>query len=100
METFVTGVKNEKKEMERLILEIYDYRDKMSEILNTAESLVYNTKNYYASEDGEKLREKFNEFSSNFSVVLGRIKQYGKDLEDVLTIYKKNSLKNVDVFKK
>lgn len=86
--------------LKKLILEIYEYRDKISKVLNTAESLIYDTANYYKSEDGDELRKKFDLFSSNFDVFLKNIQSYGEDLEQVIYNYRQNALKNVDIFKK
>ena len=85
--------------LKKLILEIYDYRDKMSKILNTAEKLIYDTKNYYQSKDGEELRKKFEIFSSNFAIFLKNIQSYGEDLEQTIYNYRQNTIKNVDIFK-
>ena len=87
------------EKIKTLILEIYEYRDKISKILDDAEYLVDSTKNFYDSEDGTKFRTKFNEFSTNFSTFLANIKSYGEDLDVVLSKYKEAAVKNVDIFK-
>lgn len=86
------------KKIKTLILEIYEYRDKISKILEDAEILADSTKTFYNSEDGNKFRERFSKFSTNFSTFLTNIKSYGEDLENVLHRYKEVTLKNVDIF--
>ena len=86
------------EKLKTLILEIYEYRDKISKILEDAELLAESTKTFYDSEDGEKFRTKFNKFSVNFSTFLANIRSYGEDLEVILSRYKDVSAKNVDIF--
>lgn len=82
--------------LKELILEIYAYRDKMSKILDDAEKIIYNTKEYFNGSDADELRKKFELFSSNFDTFLKNIKSYGEDLENVIDTYKKNERINVD----
>ena len=98
MANIVSGI-NEPN-LKKLILEIYDYRDKISKLLSTAENLVYETKTYYDSVDGDELRRKFALLHSNFTTLLSNIKDYGNDLELILRQYKQNQVKNVDTIKK
>ena len=86
--------------LKKMILEIYECRDKMSKILDDAEYLVQSTNTYYKTEDGNELRSKFQKFSATFPTFLENIRSYGEDLEEVINIYKKNDLKRVDIFKK
>jgi len=86
--------------LKKLILDIYDYRDKLSKILEDAELVVESTKSFYQTADAEEFRKKFKQLSSNFPIFLENIKSYGEDLEKVLSIYKENDLKSVDIFDK
>lgn len=86
--------------LKKLILDIYEYRDKMSKILEDAELLVQSSKLYYTSKDGDKFREKFKSFSSTFPMFLSNVRSYGQDLENVLQNYKRNDTKSIDIFKK
>ena len=88
MSNEIIGIKEEK--LKKLILEIYDYRDKISKILETADILVNETKNYYKSEDGELYRKKFAIFANNFDIMLKNIKSYADDLERVISDFKLN----------
>lgn len=86
------------EKLKNLILEIYEYRDKISKILEDAEFLAESTKMFYESEDGDKFRTKFKKFSANFSTFLNNIRSYGEDFEVVLSRYKAVTDKNVDIF--
>lgn len=88
---------NEEK-LKALILEIYEYRDKVSKILDDAEILADSTKLFYDSEDGEKFRQRFNKFSTNFSTFIKNIQSYGEDLNVMLTKHKQMQNKVVDIF--
>lgn len=86
--------------LKKLILEIYDYRDKMSKIFDSMQTLIFNTKDYYIGQDGDALRSEFAKISSNFDTVLNNVKSYGSDLEFVLSSYKENSVKRLETLKK
>ncbi len=83
---YVTGI-NEYG-LRNLILEVYNYRDRISKILTTAEDLVAETKYYYKGEDGDLYRERFKEFSANFSTLLENVKGYGDVLNKVFQDYR------------
>jgi len=86
--------------LKKLILDITDYRDKISGILNDTMVLADSIKNCYATKDGEEFRIKFDNFSSTFSEFLKNIESYGTDLDFVLTQFKQNDAQSVDIFKK
>lgn len=94
----VLGINDEK--LKKLILDIYDCRDKISKLLQDAEYVAQSTKTFYKTEDGEMFRSRFKKFSSNFPVVLSNVKSYGLDLEKVLFEYKQTDDKSVDIFEK
>ena len=94
MENNIIGIKED--ELKKLILEIYDCRDKISKILETAELLVDDTKNYYKSDDGDLFRKKFALFVNNFDILLKNIKSYGDDLETIIYAFKLNNKNSVD----
>ena len=84
--------------LKKLILFIYECRDKISKILEDSEIIVQSTETFYKTADGIEFRNKFNKFSNNFPIVLSNIKSYGLDLEQVLLEYKKTDSKSVDIF--
>ena len=95
--TLNVGIKEE--ELKKLILELYDYRDKASEILNTAMDLAEASNEYYDSEDGEEFRNKFHTLSANFDVIISMIKSYSEKLESILSEYKANTQLNAEYLK-
>lgn len=98
MKENVIGINDEL--LKKLILEIYEYRDKVSKLLEDAEILVDSTNSFYNSNDGVNFRNKFKTFSANFPTFLENIRSYGEDLEYVLSTFKKNDIKSVDIFRK
>ncbi len=93
-EVQIIGISEPK--LKDLILEIYEYRDKLSKVLDEAKKIMYDTKNYYNGTDADELRRKFELFSSNFDTFLKNVKSYGEDLELVISKYKENERINVD----
>lgn len=81
MQNDVVGV-NEKG-IDNLILEIYDYVEKIKGQLNQFEDLVDSTKNFYQSESGENFRNRFVELKDNFQVVNDNILSYSVELSRV-----------------
>ena len=96
MET-VVAIREEK--LKKLILEIYDLRDKASKVLSDLEVLVNSSETYFDSDDGRTYREKFKLLSQNFSVFLSNIEGYGQDLEKAVQKFSGITSKNVDIFK-
>lgn len=86
--------------LKKLILDIYDYRDKLSKILQDAELVVKSTEIFYKTLDGDEFRKKFEKLSVNFPKILSNLKSYGDDLSIVLSKYKEVNSKSVDIFKK
>ena len=92
----VIGINEEK--MKKLILDIYDYRDKISKILNEIETDFIRCGEYYKSDDGERVKKNLNKICYNFDNCLSIIKNYAVDLEKVLDKYKKDNYKIINVF--
>ena len=98
MKSNIIGVNSEK--LKSLILEIYDYRDKISKILDDSSILIDSTSEFYSTNDGDEMRKKFKKYEEYFTTFLTNIENYGKDLEVVLTNFKNNSEKSIDLFTK
>lgn len=94
----IVGINSEN--LKKMILYIYECRDKISKILEDSRMIVESTKVYYNTDDGEEFRTKFQKFSSTFPTFLLNIKSYGEDLEKVLQLYKQNDMKSIDLFRK
>lgn len=88
------------EQLKKLILEIYDLRDKASKVFNDLEVLMSNSSSYFDSDDGKACREKFRLLSQNFPTFLSNMESYGEDLEKVIVRYHNLTYKNVDIFRK
>lgn len=93
----IVGIDKEK--LKKIILNIYEYRDKINTIFNDVEYLIDETKQYYDSDDGDYFRQKLSQLCSNRSVVLSNIKSYCEDLEKVIHNFEKNEDSIVTNFK-
>ena len=90
----------DKERLKTIIINIYEYRDKINTILNDAQYLIEETKQYYKSEDGDYLRKKFSQFYDNKLIILENIKSYCNDLEQVISDFESSQINVVDIFKK
>lgn len=93
----IVAIREEK--LKKLILEIYDLRDKASKALSDLEVLVNSSETYFDSDDGRTYREKFKLLSQNFPIFLSNIEGYGQDLEMAVQRFSGITSANVDIFK-
>lgn len=87
MESRLAGINEDK--IDRLILDIYDYADKVNSIFNRIDELVDSTKDFYNCESAELFRNKFLEFKQNFKVVNENILGYAGEITSAKNNYKK-----------
>ena len=66
--------------VDKLILDIYTYAEKVNKTLNHISDVVDQTKNFYACEAADNYRNKFNSFKTNFKVVNKNLISYAEDL--------------------
>lgn len=81
------GVNEEK--LDKLVIEIYDYADKIKSILNEVDDLVTSTNNFFICDSGTEFRNKFNTLKTNFSNVNGNIISYAEDLVNAKISFQK-----------
>lgn len=81
---------NEQK-LDRLILDIYDYCDKINNTLNQITEVVEETGNFYKGELASTYRKKYRVFRSNFSVMRKNFVSYATDLTKI-----KNRMNTID----
>lgn len=77
--------------IDKLILDIYTYAEKVSKTLNQICDVVEQTKTFYQCDDADVYRNRFNLFKSNFNVVNINLKSYADDM-----IKLKNKYQNID----
>jgi len=63
--------------------EILDSATKISNIFIDTCDLIGETSSYYQSDDADVLRAKFNNYKTNFSIVVNNIKNYDDELNNV-----------------
>lgn len=66
--------------LNKLIVDIIDYKDKIVEILNQISDLIDDTQNYYKCDAATDFRTKFDLYKSNFLVASENIKSYTDEL--------------------
>lgn len=66
--------------IDKLILDIYNYNDKISKTLNQISEVVDQTKSFYVSSAATDFRNKFNSFSANFPIISKNLISYADDL--------------------
>lgn len=79
------------EELDKLIVEIYDYAGKIKGILNGVEDIILSTESYFDCEIGNNVRNKFKLLSARFAGVSDNIISYAEDLVQVKTEYYKIS---------
>lgn len=77
--------------IDKLILDIYNYAERVNKTLNQITDVVDQTKNFYDCEAAQNYRNKFNSFKTNFNVINKNLNSYAEDL-----IKLKNKYQNVD----
>lgn len=78
--------------IDKLILDIYDYSDKIKTILNSLEDLIDSTKSCYDSPDGNEFRAKFSLEKDSINNLISNILSYTEDLTLVKKDFKNISL--------
>lgn len=66
--------------VDKLILDIYNYAEKINKTLNQISEVVDETKNFYDCEVADNYRNKFNNFKANFNIINKNIISYSDDL--------------------
>lgn len=96
--SFVQGVSENK--MKTLVLDVFEYRDKLSKIIGDLEKDYYNCAHYYQGEDGDAWAKKIKKNITLLKNALETVKQYANVLEEVLQKYKAMSMQATTYFDK
>ena len=86
--------------IDKMILNIYDYAEKIAKTLDQISVIVDDTKNFYKSEEADLFRREFNAFSENFETIRKNLSAYATDLLAVKIRYKNMDLNSVNILKK
>ena len=78
--------------IDKLILDIYNYAEKINKTLNQITNVVEQTKSFYDCDIANDYRNKFNNFKTNFNIINKNIQSYAEDL-----IKLKNKYRDVDM---
>lgn len=77
--------------VDKLILDIYNYAERINKTLNQISNVVDQTRNFYVCDAANNYRNRFNSFRTNFNVVNKNVISYAEDL-----IKLKNRYQNID----
>lgn len=77
----VMGINSEK--ISKTISEIYEIADRLESLFDEAKSIMLNAEGYYVSESADKLFSNFDDFKTNFDIVIANVRTYGDDLTKV-----------------
>ena len=86
--------------IDKLILDIYNYAERVNKTLNQISDVVDQTKNFYAWESADNYRNKFNSFRTNFKVVNKNLISYAEDLIKLKNRYQNMSDEMTQTIKK
>ena len=67
--------------MDQIVLDLFDYLEKMNAIFNEAEEIVEGSKKFFKDGTGDAYRKKFNSFKSNFPIFNNNVISYIDDLK-------------------
>lgn len=73
-----SGINEEK--LNKLILDIYNYSEKINKTLNQISEVVDKTKKIYSSKEADLYRSKYENFRVNYVNVIKNINRYAEDL--------------------
>lgn len=77
--------------VDKLILDIYNYAEKIGKTLDQISDTVSDTKEFYKCSAATEYRNKFNDFKANFKTVRQNVNSYAEDL-----IKLKNRYQNIN----
>lgn len=78
--------------IDKLILDIYNYAEKINKTLNQISTVVEQTKSFYDCDVADDYRNKFNNFKTNFKIINKNVQGYAEDL-----IKLKNKYRDIDM---
>ena len=85
----VSGIEEEK--IGYLVLDIYDYVDRISQVLNQIDEIMLSSNDYFKCESGDKLRSHYKEIQNNHNILKQNLMNCSEGL-----IRAKNGYLNLD----
>lgn len=89
------GVSNEG--IDKLMLDVIDYADKMNKVLNQIADLINDTEVYFSCESGDKFRDQFNMLKVSNPIINKNILSYNDDYMNVKKNYQERANKSVEI---
>jgi len=86
--------------IDKLVIEIMDYADKINKIQNQLQELVGDTSTYFNSPSGTEFRKSFKEKEQNYQTMNQNILNYAKDFVKVKQVYNTQILNITDTLNK
>lgn len=74
----VSGINEEK--LGNLILDIYDYADKVNQILNNIDELILKSNSYFKCDSSDRVRNRYQELTFNFATLKQNMLNCASDL--------------------
>ena len=69
--------------IDKLIMEIFDYANRVNKIFNQADDLIEKSKAFYDCDSGRKFREKYVSLSDNYRTINQNLLSYARELTTV-----------------
>lgn len=87
-------------EINKLMTEVLDYSAKLRVKFNSINDIMYDTINYYDSNNATDLRNSYNLYKSDLELMISNIMSYNTDLANLKSRYKSNLSTISDQIKK
>lgn len=87
---------NETK-LDKMILDLRNYVEKINRTLNQISEVVDDTKNYFSSQSGNLYRKKYSLLEANFSTIKNNLLSYSDDLLKVKFRYQSMNSNNQNI---
>lgn len=89
----------EEKKIDRLVLDIVDYTEKINSTLNQIDDVMSTIKDYYVCENATMFEKKFTTLRDNFAIVQKNLLSYSTDLVKVKACYNQRQVEVISALK-
>lgn len=70
-------------ELTKTIVEIEEIAEELNKLFSRAEVIMLNARDCYSSDAANKLFDSFDDFKTNFNIIVANVQNYGNDLNKV-----------------